>query len=632
MNKIKLVIIVLLMSACIHADTLKTNSVISSGKSVASDNRTYIEGDVLVKFKKKTAYDNKIKIIASAGAEKEREFSSTGFMHIRTKGGRTTKELLSSLKNIPEIESVQPNFVYHTLSTTPSELSSGNQWALSNSGQTISSSSCGIYSTNNPGTSGCDINIKDAWDYISDCSDVIVAVVDTGVNYNHNDLKNNMWTDASGYYGYDFVKNTADPMDCNGHGTMVAGIIGAANDGSGCVGVYWKAKIMAIRVIDSIGTGSSANIVSGINYAVSNKAKVICLCIGGNSFDTAVYSALSNAKTNGVLVITGAGNDGVDINNSATSAHPEYDSFPAEYETGTYSTVYPALDNIISVAALDQSFNLASFSNYGNATVDIAAPGVNIYNTWAGTAEIIDDNFMNDDFSKTDWTGREDNTSFSVSNWGVRQAGSGYYLSNPSNESYYRNNSKDRAFKTYYFGEEATVSTLSCTLSYSLYDTSDSFNFYISNYNELDPLPATSSSLFSVSGGTGTVLFKKDITSYTSSQEFFSLLFYLSTSSSGTNTTGVKVKDLSLYTFKLDATSYYPKQGTSLSAAHVAGVAAMLLGFNSNYSYSDIADALKNGAKTYDSLTSSIKSGRVLDAAESFYYIAPPQNVTTQEL
>ncbi len=122
---------------------------------------------------------------------------------------------------------------------------------------------------------------------------MIVAVIDTGVNYNHEDLADNMWDgSASGYnyHGYDFVNSDYDPMDFNGHGTHVAGIIGAVgNNGKGVTGVCWNVKIMAVRVLNAVGEGTTANIVSGINFAVSRGAKVINMSLGGNLSD-AVFS------------------------------------------------------------------------------------------------------------------------------------------------------------------------------------------------------------------------------------------------------------------------------------------------------------------------------------------------------
>jgi subtilisin family serine protease len=582
------------------------------------------------------SYSSKLKRISSIGAVKKKEFSATGFIHIKSNENKTTQDLISYFKSNKDIETVQPNYQYHAVSTTPSELNSGNQWSLSNTGQTITNPDCSVYAINNPGKSGCDINIKDAWDYISECSSVTVAVIDSGVNYNHDDLKNNMWSDSSGYHGYDFVNSSSPytPLDYYGHGTMIAGIIASSSNDSGTLGVFWKAKIMAIRVLDSTGIGTSSNIVQGINYAVSNGAKIICLCIiGGNSFDPAIYSALSNAKSSGVLVITGAGNDGVDINQSATTAHPEYDSFPAEYATNSFAPEYPALDNIINVTAIDQSFSLASFSNYGNSAVDIAAPGVNIYNTWAGTVQTINDDFMNDDFSSVDWNGREDNTSFTKTNWGVQSSGSTYILSNPCSAGYYRLNSKDRAFKTYYFGTGATITTLSCKISYSFYDLNDSIGLYITNTdNYYNPqIDSASVSLFSSSDISNTIELHKDISTYCKDFDFFSLIFYFTSNNSGNNTTGTKISNLTLNSLTLNSTSYYPRHGTSLAAAHVAGVAAMLLGFNSDYSYYDIISALKNGSTKNDSLTSSIKNGNMLNATGSFYYVSTPEDITIQE-
>ena len=120
------------------------------------------------------------------------------------------------------------------------------------------------------------MDIEAAWDYITDCSSMTVAVVDSGVNYNHTDLASNMWNGGASFpnHGFNFVNNNNDPMDRNGHGTHVAGIIGAiGNNSLGTTGACWKASIMAVRVLDAAGSGTTATVISGVNFAVANGAR-----------------------------------------------------------------------------------------------------------------------------------------------------------------------------------------------------------------------------------------------------------------------------------------------------------------------------------------------------------------------
>jgi subtilisin-like proprotein convertase family protein len=153
-------------------------------------------------------------------------------------------------------------------------------------------------------------------------------------------------------------------MDDNGHGTHVAGTIGAVgNNGVGVAGVNWHARIMALKFLDSSGSGYTSDAVRALNFAVAHGAKVVNASFGGGGYDQAMATALANARAKGVIVVAAAGNDGTD-----NDANPVY---PANY-TG---------DNLVSVAATDRNDRLASFSNYGRTTVDIAAPGVGIYST-----------------------------------------------------------------------------------------------------------------------------------------------------------------------------------------------------------------------------------------------------------
>ncbi len=249
-----------------------------------------------------------------------------------------------------------------TFSTaTPADPEYPNQWALDNTGQTA-------------GTVDADIDADLAWDIQTGSSDVIVAVIDTGVDLDHQDLVTNIWSLSPTVKGFDFVNGGTLPYDTSltGHGTHVAGVIGAkANNGRGIAGLNWNVKIMPIRVLNDAGVGTNSDLIAAINYAVSNGASIINLSLGGggggsNSDDDPLYAeirAARDALPKGVLVVAAAGNDGADMETT-----PFY---PAAY----------SLSNIISVAASDHDDAVASFSNFGSTTVDLAAPGDDIVST-----------------------------------------------------------------------------------------------------------------------------------------------------------------------------------------------------------------------------------------------------------
>ncbi len=229
------------------------------------------------------------------------------------------------------------------------------------------------------------ISSEQAWNISTGATSVVVAVVDTGVNYNHPDLGTNIKTnpgeifsnglddDGNGYvddyYGYDFAAIDGDPADENGHGTHCAGIIGGAgNNGAGVAGINWSVGILPVRVLDAAGSGTNADVAAGIRYAVTRGASAISLSLGGEDSSATIDDAIAAAQASGILVVAAAGNQST--NN---------DVFP----------VYPAssaLENVLSVAATNSSDRLASFSNYGARSVDVAAPGEEILSTWLGSS------------------------------------------------------------------------------------------------------------------------------------------------------------------------------------------------------------------------------------------------------
>ncbi len=237
-----------------------------------------------------------------------------------------------------------------------------------------------------------DINAPEAWDKVNpdEVRNTVVAVIDTGINYNHPDLKDNMWIntaeqagspgvddDGNGViddiHGYNAINNTGNPLDDQSHGSHCAGTIGGVgNNGQGVAGVAWNVRLMALKFLDSAGRGSDSNAIKAINYAVQNRnksgtLKVLSNSWGGSGYNPAMLSAIQSANNAGLLFVAAAGNDNKNTDSSA--------NYPSNYD----------VPNVISIAALNQNGSRASFSNYGASTVDIGAPGVGIYSTVLGT-------------------------------------------------------------------------------------------------------------------------------------------------------------------------------------------------------------------------------------------------------
>jgi subtilisin family serine protease len=215
----------------------------------------------------------------------------------------------------------------------------------------------------------------EAWDIAKGSKDFIVADIDTGIDYNHEDLSLNVWrnphpSDKNDVVGFDFIHNDGLPFDDNEHGTHTAGTIGAVGgNGIGISGVNQRVSLMSLKFLAGDGSGTTADAIRAIDYAINHGAKVLSNSWGGkgDSENQVLKDAIDRARLKDVLFIAAAGNDSGDNDGSGAD-------YPAAFNN----------DNIIAVAATDEKDGLAFFSNYGKKTTHLAAPGVNIYSTVPG--------------------------------------------------------------------------------------------------------------------------------------------------------------------------------------------------------------------------------------------------------
>jgi len=212
------------------------------------------------------------------------------------------------------------------------------------------------------------IDAPEAWDITTGSEEVVVAVIDTGIDYTHPDLRENMWTSDEGHHGYNAVNDSYYPMDDYGHGTHVAGTIGAVGDNDqGVVGVNWDVSLMGIKIGD-MGGLTTANAIAGLEYVLERKREGENIVAtsnswGGTGYSELLYEAIEQHQKEDISFVAAAGNNRADTD--------EIPFYPANYD----------LTNIISVAATNEDDNLAFFSNYGKRSVHVGAPGVNINST-----------------------------------------------------------------------------------------------------------------------------------------------------------------------------------------------------------------------------------------------------------
>ncbi|RMG00039.1 MAG: hypothetical protein D6726_12000, partial [Nitrospirae bacterium] len=342
------------------------NRILSSLETASPD--SYRPGEVIVKYKAGAV--NTQAVNERIGAMTVREISGLPETAlVKIPAGMSVPDAVRKFMEDPSVEYAEPNYIWHINSTIPDDTYFSQQWALHNMGNTMNS------------IPDADMDIPEAWDITTGSRDIVVAVVDTGIDYGHPDLGLNVWQntdetidngiddDLNGYIddriGWDFVNEDNDPLDDHLHGTHVSGIIGAlGNNGTGVAGVNWYVRIMPLKVCDADGYCSDADIAEAIDYATTNGANIINASLGGRNYSQVVFDAVWHAANNSVLFVAAAGNDTNDNDNSPV--------YPSGYDVW----------NVISVAATDQDDRMASFSNYGATTVDVFAPGNHTLSTW----------------------------------------------------------------------------------------------------------------------------------------------------------------------------------------------------------------------------------------------------------
>jgi len=301
-------------------------------------NLSYAPGRVLVRFKPNAPPG----LVASArgllGTTARHNFKLVPGLE-RLDIGMEVPQAVAYLRGLPFVDYAEPDYVVQAVAI-PNDVGFGEEWGLDNTGQTVN---------NSTGTADADIDMPEAWEVTTGGGSTIIAVIDTGTQWDHPDLTANIWSnpgeipgngiddDDNGYVddirGWDFYDDDNNPADTSGHGTHTAGTIGASgNNGEGVAGILWNCRIMPLRFIGPNG-GYSSDAVQALNYAVANGARVSSNSWGSYAFSLSLYNAVYNAASSGHIFVAAAGNNGYD-----TDTTPFY---PASFNP----------DNVISVAA-----------------------------------------------------------------------------------------------------------------------------------------------------------------------------------------------------------------------------------------------------------------------------------------
>lgn len=334
-----------------------------------SSAESYVAGELLVKFKTGEAMRESQSIHERIGARVAKEFTDLGWQHVILPDGMSVREAIQSYKQESSVAEAQPNFIYR-LNLTPNDPMLGSLYGMTK------------------------ISAPAAWDMTTGSNSVVVALLDTGINYNHEDLAGNVWTnpgeiaangiddDANGYvddlHGIDTVFLDSDPQDDHSHGSHCAGTIGAVgNNAKGVAGVNWNVRLMSIKTHDGVaGASTSVRVITAFTYVRDMKLnhginiRATSNSYGGppesGTYDQALKDSIDAAGSADIVNVFAAGND--DLNNDLTPTYP-----------GSYNS-----PSILAVAASDSNDNKASFSSYGATATDVAAPGVNILSTVLG--------------------------------------------------------------------------------------------------------------------------------------------------------------------------------------------------------------------------------------------------------
>jgi uncharacterized delta-60 repeat protein len=526
----------------------------------------FVPGELLVRFKPGVSASQQRNVLSQRDGRVERSLKLPRLKLVRVPQGADVKAAAAAFARRAEVAYAEPNWLRRP-DATPNDTRFGELWGLHQA-------------------SDADIDAPEAWDVTTGSSGVIVAVVDTGVSYQHPDLAGNMWPGI----GWDFVQNDATPFDYDSHGTHVAGTIGAqGNNSLGVTGVNWDVSIMALRACCVNGQFPDSTIVDAFAYACANGAKVVNGSFGSANLGVAIRDAVLACPS--VLFVFSSGNEGKDLDGSGAAN----DAYPCELHRPPTNA-----PNVLCVGATQEDDTTASFSNHGTQAVHLMAPGNAILSTWPDRDPVGStfDNF------ETDIAGRWTPTGSWA--WTTEASASPTHSITDSPGGNYANSINSPITRV---GTIDLTGQIGCAVEYNLRLATQSGDFLRLdtstdgvNWTQLIGWSGSSAGDFipmaddvSVRDGTPNVHFRYRLTSNSSGQD-----------------NGAHIDDFAFACLDTDGEDYNAINGTSMASPHVSGVAGLLLAQNPGRTVAELKTVLTDKVDAMASLADkAISQGRL---------------------